>query len=127
MGDVHSLYYDTWIRASYRLLDYLVEAAEVWDALPDYRKEGKLVYFGQLISYLAILRTGEATGKLTRAQIRKLRNLERLAEKAQKLIGYLEAKENERRAKAEIRAAAGEATASGEEAGGESGKPEADY
>ncbi|NPV80735.1 MAG: hypothetical protein HPY52_10745 [Firmicutes bacterium] len=126
MGDICSLYYDKWIRASYRLLDYLVEAAEVWDALPDYRKEGKLVYFGQLVSYLAILRTGESTGKLTRAQIRKLRNLERLAEKAQKLIGYLEAKENERRVKAETGAATSETAASGEEAGGKPGEPEAD-
>ncbi len=91
MGDVRSLYYDTWLRASYRLLDYVVEAAEVWDALPDYRKEGKLVYFGQLVSYLAILRTGEATGKLTKAQIRKLRNLERLVRQAEGVIRALRA------------------------------------
>lgn len=91
MGDVRSLYYDTWLRASYRLLDYVVEAAEVWDALPDYRKEGKLVYFDQLVSYLAILRTGEATGKLTRAQVRKLRNLERLVRQGEGVIKALRA------------------------------------
>lgn len=91
MGDVRSLYYDTWLRASYRLLDYVVEAAEVWDALPDYRKEGKLVYFDQLVAYLAILRTGEATGKLTRAQVRKLRNLERLVRRAEGVIKTLRA------------------------------------
>lgn len=89
MGDVRSLYYDKWLRASFRLLDYVVEAAEVWDALPDYRKEGKLVYFDQLVSYLAILRTGEATGKLTRAQVNKLRNLERLARVAEGTIKVL--------------------------------------
>ncbi|MGE5593813.1 MAG: hypothetical protein ACM3X3_09065 [Betaproteobacteria bacterium] len=91
MGDVRSLYYDTWLRASYQLLDYVVEAAEVWDALPDYRKEGKLVYFDQLVSYLAILRTGETTGKLTRAQVRKLRNLERLVKQAEGVIKALRA------------------------------------
>lgn len=86
MGDVRRLYYDTWLRASYTLLDYVVEAAEVWDALPDYRNEGKPVCFGQLVSYLATLRTGEATGKLTKAQIRKLRNLERLVKQADGVI-----------------------------------------
>ncbi|MGE5584061.1 MAG: hypothetical protein ACM309_00755 [Bacillota bacterium] len=99
MGDVRSLYYDTWLRASYRLLDYVVEAAEVWDALPDYRKEGKLVYFSQLVSYLAILRTGEATGKLTRAQVRKLRNLERLVRQAEGVIKALRADYEASRAK----------------------------
>ncbi|MGE5593175.1 MAG: hypothetical protein ACM3X3_05790 [Betaproteobacteria bacterium] len=91
MGDIRSLYYDKWLRASCRLLDYVVEAAEVWDALPDYRKEGKLVYFDQLVSYLAILRTGEATGKLTRVQVRKLRNLERLVRQAEGVIKALRA------------------------------------
>ncbi|HHY47105.1 MAG TPA: hypothetical protein GX506_07395 [Firmicutes bacterium] len=126
MGEVHHLYYDTWIGAAYKLMDYLAEAAAVWDDLPSYRREGKLIYFNQLIDYLCILRSAHERGTLTKAQERKWRNLERLAENALKLIKHLEAKENERRAKAEIRAAAGEATASGEEAGGESGKPEAD-
>jgi hypothetical protein len=91
MGDVRSLYYDMWLNAAYRLLDYVVETAEVWHAMPGYRKEGRLVYFDQLVSYLAILRTGEATGKLTRAQIRKLRNLERLARPAEGVIKALRA------------------------------------
>lgn len=98
MGGVRSLYYDTWLRASYKLLDYVVEAAEVWDALPDYRKEGKLVYFDQLVSYLAILRTGEATGKLTGIQVRRLRNLERLAKQAEGVIKVLRASYEESRA-----------------------------
>lgn len=126
MGEVHHLYYDTWIGAAYKLMDYLAEATAVWDDLPSYRREGKLIYFNQLIDYLCILRSAHERGKLTKTQERKWRNLERLAENALKLIKHLEAKENERRAQAGSGAAAGEATASGEEAGGQSGKPEAD-
>ena len=47
--------------------------------MPDYRREGKLVYFAQLGSNLSMLRAAESLGTLSRKQIRELRNLERLA------------------------------------------------
>lgn len=90
MATVHDTYFDTWIRAAFKCIDYIVETAKVWDQLPDYRREGKLVYFGQLLSYMSELRSAEARGKLTKSQIRKLRNLEKLEKDAMGTIKILE-------------------------------------
>jgi len=89
MTNVHYLYYDRWIKATYRLLDYVVESARTWHEMPDYRKHGRLTYLGELGPNLSILQTGERAGKLSRSQIRQLRNLERLAKQAQGTIKVL--------------------------------------
>jgi hypothetical protein len=88
--NVHYLYYDQWIKATYRLLDYVVESAQTWHEMPDYRKEGRLLYLKQLGPNLSILRTGERAGELSRSQIRQLRNLERLAKVAKGTIKALQ-------------------------------------
>ena len=88
--NVHYLHYDMWIRATYKLLDYVVESAETWDQMPDYRKEGRLMYLNQLDSYLRTLQFGEKWGNLTKTQIRQLRNLERLAAVAKGTIKALQ-------------------------------------
>lgn len=89
MTNVHYLYYDRWIKATYRLLDYVVESARTWHEMPDYRKHGRLAYLGELGSNLSILQTGERAGKLSRSQIRQLRNLQRLAAQARGTIKAL--------------------------------------
>lgn len=89
MTNVHYLYYDQWIKATYKLLDYVVESANPWHEMPDYRKHGRLTYLGELGPNLSILQTGERAGKLSRSQIRQLRNLERLAKQAQGTIKVL--------------------------------------
>lgn len=91
MGDVHDRYYDGWLDMGFKLLDHLVDCEKVWHQIPDYRKDGKLLYFRQLRYYLSVLRSGRERGRLTKAQGRRLRNLERLAEKALPLIDYLTA------------------------------------
>lgn len=48
MTNVHYLYYDRWIRATYKLLDYVVESAQTWHEMPDYRKHGRLTYLSEL-------------------------------------------------------------------------------
>lgn len=90
MTNVHYLYYDRWIKATYRLLDYVVESAQTWHEMPDYRKHGRLTYLGELGRNLSILQTGERAGKLSRSQIRQLRNLERLAKVAKGTIKALQ-------------------------------------
>lgn len=89
-SNAHYLRYDTWIRATYKLLDYVVETAQTWDQMPDYRKEGRLMYLNQLDSYLFTLQFGERLGNLTKAQIRQLRNLERLGSVAKGTIKALQ-------------------------------------
>lgn len=89
-GDkVHYLRYDADIRATYVLLDYVVETVNVWHDMPDYRKEGRLLYLSQLESYLASLRAARKFERLTKSQLRELRNLERLAEQARGTIKAL--------------------------------------
>ncbi|MBP7892721.1 MAG: hypothetical protein KA063_04205 [Firmicutes bacterium] len=58
--------------------------------MPDYRREGKLVYFAQLGSNLSMLRAAEGLGTLSPKQIRELRNLERLAVNAEGAIKILQ-------------------------------------
>ncbi len=90
MGSVHYLEYDRWIRATYRLLDWVAECEPVWEQMPDYRREGKLTYFRQLGPNLAMLRAAESLGKLSPRQICELRKLERLAGRAEGIIKLLE-------------------------------------
>ena len=90
VGNVHYLKYDMWIRATYRLMDWVVECAAVWDEIPDYRQYGKLVYCQQLGPNLSMLRAAERLGTLSRKQIRELRNLERLAVNAEGTIKVLQ-------------------------------------
>ena len=90
MDSVHYLKYDMWIRATYCLMDWVVECVAVWDEMPDYRREGKLVYFAQLGSNLSMLRAAEGLGTLSPKQIRELRNLERLAVNAEGAIKILQ-------------------------------------
>lgn len=78
-----------WIRATYRLMDWVVECIPVWDEMPDYRREGKLLYFTHLGSNLSMLRAAERLGNLSPKQIRELRNLERLAAHAEGTIKVL--------------------------------------
>ena len=92
---MYYLKYDTWIRATYRLMDWVVECTAVWDELPSYRREGKLTYFAQLGSNLAMLRAAEDLGRLSPKQIRELRNLERLAVPAQGTIKILRQRHEE--------------------------------
>jgi len=89
LGSVYHLKYDMWIRATYCLMDWVVECAAVWDEMPDYRREGKLTYFAQLGSNLSMLRAAEGLGTLSPKQIRELRNLERLAVNAEGTIKVL--------------------------------------
>ena len=99
MGSVHYLEYDMWIRATYRLMDWVVECTAVWDEMPSYRRDGKLTYFAQLGPNLSMLRAAERLGTLSRKQIRELRNLERLAVNAEGTIKIL----NERHEAAKAR------------------------
>jgi hypothetical protein len=89
MTSVYYLKYDRWIKATYKLLDYVAESAKTWHEMPGYRKHGRLTYLGELGPNLSILQTGERAGKLSRSQIRQLRNLERLAKQAQGTIKVL--------------------------------------
>ncbi len=89
MASVYYLKYDRWIKATYKLLDYVAESAKTWHEMPGYRKGGRLLYLKQLEPNLAFLRAGESLGRLSRSQIRQLRNLERLAEQAQGTIKVL--------------------------------------
>ena len=89
MGEVHDLYFDTWINASNKLLEYFEEYLSIWEELSDYRKFGKLEYFSQLSRYLAILESGVKDGKLTEAQMRKHKALCRKAETVQPIIDCL--------------------------------------
>lgn len=89
MGKVHNLYFDIWINAGNKLLEYFAEHMESWEELPDYRKLGKLEYFSQLPRYLAILESGARDGKLTDAQMRKYKELRLKAEVIQPFIDYL--------------------------------------
>jgi hypothetical protein len=90
MSAVHYLHYDMWIRATYRLMDWVVECTAVWDEMPSYRRDGKLTYFAQLGSNLSMLRAAESLGKLSLKQIRGLRNLERLAVEARGTVKILQ-------------------------------------
>lgn len=94
-GKVHDLYYDTFINAGNKLLEYLSECAATWGEIPDYRKFGKLEYFDQLSHYICILRSGADRGDLTKTQMRKYKMLCREAEKAQKIIDRLKKEYNE--------------------------------
>ena len=98
MGEVHDLYFDTWINAGNKLLEYFEEYLEIWGELPDYRKFGKLEYFSQLSRYLAIVESGAQGGKLTNAQMRKYKELRLKAEIIQPIIDSLkrECRESER-------------------------------
>lgn len=89
MDNVHHLKYDMWIRATYRLMDWVVECAEVWDEIPAYRRDGKLTYFAQLGSNISMLQAAERLGTLSPKQVRELRNLERLAVTARGTIKIL--------------------------------------
>lgn len=89
MDNVHYLKYDTWIRATYRLMDWVVECEAVWEQMPHYRRDGKLTYFRQLGANLSMLRAAEGLGRLSPKQIRELRNLERLAVPAEGTIKIL--------------------------------------
>lgn len=100
MDNVHYLKYDMWIRATYRLMDWVVECAAVWDEMPGYRRGGgKLTYFAQLGSNLSMLRAAERLGTLSRKQIRELRNLERLAVNAEGTIKILNERHEAAKAK----------------------------
>lgn len=90
MAGLYYLKYDTWIRATYRLMDWVVECTAVWDEMPSYRRDGKLTYFAQLGSNLAMLRAAEGLGRLSPKQIRELRNLERLAVDARGTVKILQ-------------------------------------
>jgi len=89
MDNVHYLEYDMWIRATYRLMDWVVECEAAWEETPHYRRGGKLVYFRQLGPNLSMLRAAERLGRLSPKQIRELRNLERLAVPAEGTIKIL--------------------------------------
>lgn len=88
-SDVYYLRYDPIIKRTYILLDYVVETVNTWHEMPDYRKEGRLLYLSQLESNLATLRAARKFDKLSRSQLRELRNLERLAEQARGTIKFL--------------------------------------
>lgn len=90
MTSVYYLKYDRWIKATYKLLDYVAESAKTWHEMPGYRKGGRLLYLKQLEPNLAFLRAGESLGRLSRSQIRQLRNLERLAKVAKGTIKALQ-------------------------------------
>lgn len=90
MNNIHCLESDKWIRATYRLMDWVVECTAIWDEMPDYRREGKLLYFTHLGSNLSSLRAAERLGHLSSKQIRELRNLERLAVHAEGTIKILQ-------------------------------------
>ncbi len=88
-NNVHYLSYDVYIRATYVLLDYVVETVNIWHEMPDYRKDGRLLYLSHLESNLLTLRAAERLNRLSKSQLRELRNLERLAEQARGTIKFL--------------------------------------
>ncbi len=88
-SDVYYLRYDPIIKQTYIVLDYVVETVNIWHEMPDYRKDGRLLYLRQLESNLATLRAARKFDKLLRSQLRELRNLERLAEQARGTIKAL--------------------------------------
>lgn len=97
MGEVRNLYFDTWINAGNKLIEYVYEYSEAWDELPGYRKFGKLEYFRQLSRYIGIVEAGAQSGQLTKAQMRKYKALCRKANEAQLIIDRLQREYEESR------------------------------
>mgnify|MGYP001039493262 CR=1 FL=1 len=74
--------FEVWLNAAEKCIDYIVEATKTWDQTPAYIRHGRLTYFNELPKYLRSARFAEQQGYFTKRQIRRLRNLERLAEHA---------------------------------------------